>query len=71
MDLSAVTTRIMDQEFCPARQKCNQVRITWADEPPTAREHISNTVLGIDLELEQSPKARGSIRYAGGTNRGT
>jgi hypothetical protein len=71
LSLTTLTTRFLDEEFCPARQKCNQVRLTWSDVPTGVYANIANYVLGIELELEQSPKVRGSIRYAGGSNRGT
>lgn len=71
LESAADNTRFMDLEFCPARQKCNQFRFCWYDAPAVgATANLSTYIIGVDVEIEQSPKVRG-IRYAAGTPRAT
>jgi hypothetical protein len=62
--------RFLDLEICPGRQKCNQVRFAWYQEPP-AYPDLAWYLIGISLDAEGAQSGRGPIRNAAGVGRMT
>lgn len=60
-----------DLEFCPARQKCNQVRLCWRDVSVGGvdNRNMGLQVVSIDLEVVQASSGRGPIRRPAGSTR--
>ena len=67
-----VNSNFLELEHAPARQKCNQFRFAWSDNPLGVgnRERASH-VISLDVEYEPAASGRGSIRYNPGTGRMT
>jgi hypothetical protein len=69
---SEVLSNFLELEHAPARQKCNQFRFSWSDNPSSAgARELSSHVISLDVEYEPSASGRGSIRYNAGSGRMT
>jgi hypothetical protein len=65
------SSRFVDIESAPSRQKCNQVRLCFVEKVPPYYENYATNILNFELEIIPAASGRGPIRNASGNGRTT